>query len=296
MSAMKILTILFLLSFLGAQNGFSKGKKLDNSFYCFNNALRLPNAPTGYEAQAALVKKLAYSGIAGHGEEKYFELRQALDKVGVAMPEIYIPFTIDQGVPVYQPLLKELIKDSKNRDLLVTLHLHSESYKNNKDAGDLRFAGLLAELADYAAQFGVKLAIYPHVNFYCEDIDHVLKLVKLTNRPNLGAVFNLCHFLKVEGEERLEEQVRKALPYLFMVSLSGADAGDTKKMDWNRLIQPLGNGSFDTYPLVKLLKDNDYNGKFGLQCYNIRMDCETALTQSMDTWKEYKKRYSREKH
>ena len=170
-----------------------------------------------------------------------------------------------------------------------------ELYKNDKEKGDVKFAEVLTELADYAAKYNVKLAVYPHFSFYCETFSHTLKLVKMANRPNLGAVFNLCHFLKVQGQANLEEQLKEGIPYLFMVSLSGADTGDTQKMDWDRLIQPLGKGSFDPYPIVKLLKDNNYKGKFGLQCYNIKMDCEPALTQSMNTWKTYKKRYSKEK-
>ena len=62
-------------------------------------------------------------------------------------------------------------------------------------------------------------------------------------------------------------------------------------MDWDRLIQPLGDGSFDTYNLVKLLKNHGYEGKFGLQCYNIKQDCEEALTKSMNTWNSYKIKY-----
>ena len=289
---MKLNAICFsvLLLFILSGSSAKDKKRLDNIFYCFNNSMRLPNAPTDYEAQARLVKELDYDGISGSGEENYSGFRKGLDKAGVAMPEIYIPLKIDQGVPAYNPLLKELIKDSENRDLLVTLHLHSEMYKNNKQEGDLKFAEVITELADYAARYNVKLAIYPHIAFYCEDIDHVIKLVKLVNRPNVGAVFNLCHFLKVEGSDKLESQALKVLPYLFMVSVSGADKGDTKKMDWDRLIQPLGMGSFDTYPLVKLLKDHGYQGKFGLQCYNIKMDCKPALSQSINTWKEYEKR------
>jgi sugar phosphate isomerase/epimerase len=258
--------------------------------------MRLANAPTGYEEQARLAKRLGYSGISGSGEESYFEFRKALDIAGVNIPETYIPLKIDSGIPPYNPLLKELIKDSKDRDLLITLHLHSEIYKNNKEEGDLKFVAVLTELADYAAQYNVKLSVYPHYSFYCESLEHAVKLTKMVNRPNLGAVFNLCHFLKVEGPSDLEEQVKKAVPYLFMVSLSGADTGDTRNMDWDRLIQPLGKGSFDTYPLVKFLKDNNYEGKFGLQCYNIKQDCEPTLTQSMNTWNEYKKRYSKEKN
>ena len=77
-----------------------------------------------------------------------------------------------------------------------------------------------------------------------------------------------------------------------MVSLNGADSGDTQNMGWDQLIQPLGEGSFDTYELVRYLKDQGYNGKFGLQCYNIQLDCETALSKSMNTWKSYQERYT----
>jgi hypothetical protein len=82
------------------------------------------------------------------------------------------------------------------------------------------------------------------------------------------------------------------LPYLFMVSINGADSGETQKMGWDQLIQPLGEGTFDTYALVKFLKGNGYDGKFGLQCYNIKQACEVALTQSMDTWRAYQTRYA----
>ena len=39
---------------------FAQVKELNNPFYCFGNAMNLPNAPKSFEEQAALVKK---SGI-----------------------------------------------------------------------------------------------------------------------------------------------------------------------------------------------------------------------------------------
>jgi sugar phosphate isomerase/epimerase len=292
----QIIIFLSLLILNGSQSCISQSKKLNNIFYCFNNAVStLPNAPVGYEEQARLVKRLGYSGISGSGEENYFEFRKALDKVGLSIPETYISLTIDPGIPNYNPLLKELIKDSKDRDLLITLHLHSKLYQNNKDEGDVKFANILTELADFAAKYNVKLAVYPHVGFYCETFSHSLKLAEMVNRPNLGAVFNLCHFLKVEGRDNMEDQIKSAIPHLFMVSICGADSGDTRNMDWDRLIKPLGDGSFDTYSLVKFLKDNGYSEKFGLQCYNIKLDCEAALTQSMKTWNGYIERYALQK-
>jgi len=117
-------------------------------------------------------------------------------------------------------------------------------------------------------------------------------MAKLVDRDNFGIVFNTCHMLKVEGEANWEEKLVSSIPYIYMISLNGADSGDTQDMDWDRLIQPLGEGTFDTWKLVKLAKDNGYKGPFGLQCYNIEQDCEVALTKSMNTWKAYQERYN----
>lgn len=273
----------------------SQEKELDNVFYCFNNGVRtLPNAPVGFEAQAALVKRLGFDGLAGHQEDNYYVLRAAMDKVGIEMPEMYIAMNIVEGKITYHEELKNIMEHSRDRDLLVALHLHAEEYTGRSGEADELFIDGIRELSDFAAPLNIEIAIYPHVNFYCETVEHALNLAESIDRKNAGITLNLCHLLKVEGEEGWETKALAVLPNLFMVSINGAESGPTKDMDWDKLIQPLGEGSFDTYELVKLLKDNGYDGKFGLQCYNIKQDCELALTKSMLTWKEYQKRYREE--
>ncbi len=273
---------------------FAQVKELNNPFYCFGNAMSLPNAPKSFEEQAALVKKIGYNAISGSGVENYFEFRKALDQEGLKLPEIYIELNIDQGIALGETKLKKIIRDSKDRDLLITLPISSKLYKNNQLEGDVKLVEILTDLADYAAVYHVKLAIYPHFSNYCESIDHALKIASMAGRSNIGIVFNLCHFLKVEGQDKIEAAVTKAMPYLMMVSICGADSGDTKNMDWNRLIQPLGSGSFNTYDFVKLVKDKGYNGIVGLQCYNIKVDAQAALFQSLATWNSFKIKYTAE--
>jgi len=148
------------------------------------------------------------------------------------------------------------------------------------------------ELADFAAPYKAKIAIYPHVNNYCETVEHSVKIAREANRPNVGAIFNTCHLFKVEGSKGWRKKLKTAIPYLFMISINGTDDGDTQEMDWDSLIQPLGEGSFDTYQIVKTALDEGYDGPFGLQCYNIKQDCETALQKSMNTWNSYKAKYA----
>jgi len=136
----------------------------------------------------------------------------------------------------------------------------------------------------------------PHVVIlFCETLGHSVKLAKLVDRKNYGAVLNLCHLIKVDGPEGIEGKIKAFAPYLFAVNICGADEGNTKQLGWERLIQPLGQGSFDTYRLVKLLIDNGYTGPIGLQYYGLKGDAVETLTQSLQTWNSYKKRYSEDK-
>lgn len=272
----------------------ASAQKLDNTFYAFNNAVRLlPNAPKGVENQAALIKKLGYDGLEGHHSDNYTERRASLDAAGLKMPEIYLPVEIhEDGKVTYFNGIKEIIKDSEGKGLVVALAAHSKPFMNNKKEGDKILVKAIQELADYAAPFGVKIAVYPHANFYCERLDHSIKLAKKAKRPNVGAIFNTCHLFKVEGMEGWERKLKKAIPYLYMISINGLDGGNTQNYTWKELIKPLGEGNFDTYQIVKIAKDNGYEGSFGLQCYNIKDDCEVALTKSMNTWKKYQERYS----
>jgi sugar phosphate isomerase/epimerase len=291
---MKNLSLFTIMVVLFSCN--SPNKNLDNTFYAFNNCVRmLPNAPETLEGQVELVKKIGFDGFSGHQSQDYFKLRAALDEVGLKMPEIYWGITIDeQGGANYKEDLINVIHDSENRDLMIALFINADAYKDNKDEGDPVVAAAIADIADYAAAYGAKVAIYPHIGNYCETSEHSVKLTKLIDRNNVGAIFNTCHLLKVEGEEGWDKKLLNALPYLYMISINGADSGDTQKMGWDRLIQPLGEGTFDTWKIVKLAKDNGYEGLFGLQCYNIKQDCEVALTKSIQTWEDYKERYAKE--
>ncbi len=286
----KLLLAALIILFFGCTS--SQKKELDNTFYAFNNSMRMPNAPEGMDAQAQLIKRLGFDGFSGHTNDDYFPRRAALDKTGLKMPEIYWGIEMDSiGQIAYKEELKEIIKDSEDRNLVVALFSNVKYFMNNKEEGDPLLAKAIGELADFAAPYGVKIAIYPHFGNYCETLEHSVRMAKMTNRPNVGAIFNTCHLLKVEGEEGWEHKLIDALPYLYMISINGADSGNTKEMNWDKLIQPLGEGTFDTWKLVKLAKDNGYEGLFGLQCYDIKQDCEVALTKSINTWNAYKKRY-----
>jgi len=103
-------------------------------------------------------------------------------------------------------------------------------------------------------------------------------------------MFNLCHWLKAERGKDLEKTLKAAMPYLKGVSIHGADTAAEIAAGKGKWIQPLDSGSFDVYKLLKMLKDMNYAGPIGLQCYGLRGDASAHLTRSISAWRKFRKR------
>jgi sugar phosphate isomerase/epimerase len=272
-------------------------KELNNVFYVQNTLNGFTNAPKTPQEKAGLIKSIGFEGLEGFGYKDYFALKDALIREGLRMPVNYVTLPFDaEGILNDSVVLqiKEMIAASSKGEIMY-FPLQSKSFVDDKETGDLVATRILRELSDYAALYDVRLCTYPHVNTYCETVAHSVKLAGMVDRKNYGAAMNLCHLLKVEGSEGIDAKIKEFVPYLFAVNICGADDGDTKQYGWERLIQPLGKGTFDTYGFIKLLIDNGYSGPIGLQCYNLKGDIVETLNVSMETWEGYKARYLNEK-
>jgi sugar phosphate isomerase/epimerase len=163
-------------------------KELDNTFYAFNNCLRtLPGAPETLQEQVELIREIGFNGLAGHQAQDYFKLRIALDEAGLTMPEVYWGITISEnGDMTYNSELEEVIKDSKGRDLIVAMYINADAFLDNKEEGDPLVSAAIGKLADFAAPYGARVAIYPHLDNYCETSAHAVNLAKMTDRKMWG--------------------------------------------------------------------------------------------------------------
>ena len=289
--------ILVILGLVFLSYTVTAKKKIHNIFYAQNTLYGFNNAPKTDIEKARLLKSIGYDGLEGFGDQNYQELQLALQKEGLQMPVNYVPLNFEAAGKTENPSVDEIkaIIKASSKGSAICFHIHSKTFIKDKEKSDQVVVAILRDLSDYAADFKVKLCAYPHLSFYCETAAHSFKLAELVGQENYGAVLNLCHMIKVEGSAGIDEKIKKYAPRLFAVNICGADDGDTQHLDWDRLIQPLGQGSFDTYRFVKLLADNGYSGPIGLQCYNLKGDVVETLTQSLKTWKGYKKRYSKEK-
>jgi sugar phosphate isomerase/epimerase len=236
------------------------------------------------DEQARLLKELGYAGIGYTGTQQIPEMLKALDARGLKLLSIYVNAHVDSGKPPYDPGLKTAIEQLRGRDTLIFLFITGRKASYGKK--DDRAAALVREIADAAEQSHLRVALYPHTGFYVARLEDALRLIKMSDRKNVGVCFNLCHFLKTDDERNIERQLRAAGRWLFAVNINGADSGQTNKMGWDRLIQPLDRGSFELGGLLKTLKSLDYRGPIGLQCYALGGDPRDNLRRSMDAWRK----------
>lgn len=159
--------------------------------------------------------------------------------------------------------------------------------KAGPTSGDAVAVPALRKALTLAKAKRVKISLYPHAGFWAESVETCLRLANAVDDPDLGVTFNLCHWLKVEGAERDPLPVlQAALPRLNFVTINGADAGDTRKLGWNRLIQPLGRGSYDVGGFVTKVREAGYRGPFGFQGFGIKMDPKELLQETMAAWRK----------
>ena len=249
-------------------------------FFAFQNGLEgIP-----LQEQPKLLKELGYDGIEFNSPlDKLPGFLKNLDDEGFKLFTIYTGANISGNQPPYDPGLKSAIAQLKGRDAMLTLHVQGGAAST---AGDERAVAVIREIADMAEASGVRVALYPHVGFYVARVEDAIRLAQKVDRKNVGVSFNLCHFLKLDNEANLDRRLEEAMPYLFVVSINGADGGNTQELDWNRLIQTLDRGSFDVGRVLKKLIRLGFTGPIGLQCYAIPGEPRENLQRSAKAWKK----------
>jgi sugar phosphate isomerase/epimerase len=257
-----------------------------NPFFVFDNGLRGENLKT-IDAQLDLVKSVGFDGLSWRTDSPE-RVKQVLDGAkqrGLKVFVIYVNLDLKDGKLVYDPRVKEIIALCQGTDTMIWPNLTSKQFQPSDPAGDEIAVTGLRELADLCAANGLRIAIYPHVGMWVHRIEDAWRVVKKVDRKNVGLTFNLCHALSDGAEDRVPALIAEVAPYLFCVTINGADSHPPKP-DWTKLIQTLDKGSYDVSIVLKKLKAVGYKGPIGLQCYNVKGDPQTLLPGSMAAWRK----------
>jgi sugar phosphate isomerase/epimerase len=239
-----------------------------------------------FEEQARMLKDLGYDGVGHIWLDKVAERLKTLDDAGLKLFQITMVVDVSPGKPPYDPRFKEVLALVKDRHVQFDLLLNG--MKSSDPAVDPHAVEILREMSELARDSGSQLLLYPHQGSWVERIEDSIRVADKVDRPNVGVMFNLCHWLRVDQQRDYKPLLQRALPRLWAVSINGADERSDKP-GWERYIQPLDKGDFDIAGFLRTLRELGYNGPIGLQCYGIGGDARDHLVRSMDAWRKLTK-------
>lgn len=238
---MKTLLTIFLIHFFSLM-----AEDFNPEFYAFANGVSFG----GLEQEAAVLKELGYTGISQvrKGGEALAKQIEVYEKQGLKVLSIYLNIN-------NKPIAAEVVKPFANKGAFIELTVKKRTPKT---------VAAVRATAEMAAGMNIRVALYPHVGFSLATMPQAMKLIEEVDHPNLGVMFNLCHFLHGENPEDLEQVLETAGDRLFAVSTCGSDIGGK---EWNKIIKTLDKGSFPQERLFETLKALGFKGPVGLQCY-----------------------------
>lgn len=251
-------------------------------FFAFDNAAKDAAHPDP-TSQIALLKELGYDGIASVRPAHVPEALAAAKQHGIKIFSIYAVVPIDEGTAV-DPALFEALGQLNGKGVALWLGLTSKTFKPSDPAGDDLALRRFVEIARPAKENAVPVILYPHANFWVERVDDAIRFAEKTGDPDLGVMFNLCHFLRLQDESELGDVLARAKSRLRCVSINGADSG-CRGGDWKRLIQTLDRGTFDVAKVLRALDAIGYHGPIGFQGYGIGGDAKDNLRRTIDAWR-----------
>lgn len=237
----------------------------------------------GFEEQAQMLKELGYPGVGHIWLDKVAERLESLDAAGLKLYQITMMVDITPGRAPYDTQLKDVLRMVKGRGVQFLLLMNG--LKPSDTAGDERAVQIIREIVELGAGTGSQFLLYPHTDFWMERIEDCVRVANKVNLPEVGVMFNLCHWLRVSKDRDYASVLKLASPKLMAVSINGADEWDPNP-GWAKYIQPLGQGSFDMPKFLRTLRELGFKGPIGLQCYGIEGDTRTHLEGSMAEWKK----------
>lgn len=248
--------------------------------------MELPAVPSpSITDQAKLLKELGFDGV-GYplwlGDELDNNLL-TLDKAKLEVDLMYMTANLDPTKPAFDPRVPDALAKLKGRP--VTVSVLFRGLPPGDPRGMEPAVKILRQLGHLAAKSDLQISIYHHTNDWTESLLYALEVVKKVDRPNVGVNFNLCHWLKVDGDKDYRPVLRENADRIFAVTINGAQCDASA---WTGgLIQPLDRGDFDNRELLGVLHEIGYHGPVGLMCYGIPDDTRQHLQRSMNTWKSW---------
>ena len=155
------------------------------------------------QQRIAVLKELGYDGIGSANLNADLPLPQRLkayDDAGLKLFSFYVGGRLSGN---------GTLPHLKGRNTFLELYVQGNKRSNT----DEQAVAFVQEIADQAKAHGVNIVLYPHTGFYIERLSDAVRSPAKTKRDNVGVMFNLCHFLRVEPKTDLAAALKDAAHY-----------------------------------------------------------------------------------
>jgi len=212
----------------------------------------------------------------------------AMKKHDVRLAAVHARFYIEDGT--YPQVVKDALPLLKDTKAVLVPSVGSRDKMDRKDPKAVAMAvKILREMSDDAKKHGLGgVAPYMHIGNWIETIDDNLRIARAVDRPNVGVMFHLHHWQAVgnRDQDKLRADLIKAKPYLMLVVIQGTDRD-------NATHKIVGEGSFDMVPLVRTLREIDYQGPLGTMGYTQSGDIPGKLDRAYRAWQQIMQKAAR---
>ncbi|MDG2167955.1 MAG: TIM barrel protein [Opitutales bacterium] len=245
-------------------------------------------------SQVEELKSIGYGGMTlrVNSKKQLQELERYAEAIGDAPFKIYAGFItvfFDQDLAVQNAHLDKVIRSLKKVDAKLWVILR---VKGGQKVEQEQIVNFLGSLAERTKAEGVELVIYPHWSggnprnvCIIETAEDALPFVKAVGSDNLFISLHLCHEIMGGNGHRLNEVAANIKPWLRLPSINGADIDAVNEVEgWDRGIQPLTKGDYDSSELLEALKSVDYEGPVILHTWGLQ---KAAADHHHTSYKRY---------
>lgn len=230
--------------------------------------------------QISVLQKIGYEGLVLNltnpkelATLEQYQSATSIDGFKVYAAYVEIDFAKDLAAQnAYLDKVAKVLKKSASK-LWVILRV-----RGGKTVEREQILDFLSSAADQTKAQGVELVIYPHwsggnpLNIcLIESAEDAIPYLEEIGSDNLFVSLHLCHEIKAGNGNRLNEVAAKIKPWLRLPSINGADVDAVNEAEgWDRGIQPLTQGDYDSSQLLEALSSVDYEGPVILHTWGLQ--------------------------